>query len=56
MTHSLPPHTRGVLEGTVQGRSGSTPFAAWASRLSLWPLLVLALLVAWGATRRRAGP
>ncbi len=56
VTHSLPPHTRGVLEGTVQGRSGNTPFAAWASRLSLWPLLALALAVVGLATRRRAGP
>ena len=27
VTHSLPRHTRGVLEGVVEGRSGSTPFA-----------------------------
>lgn len=48
---SLKPHTRGVLEGTVQGRQGLTPFAWWASRWSLWPLVSLSLIglltVAW---------
>ena len=43
VTHGLRPHTRGVLEATVQGRDGLTPFAAWAGRLGLWPLLVFAL-------------
>ena len=56
VTHGLPPHTRGVLEATVQGRAGNTPFAAWASRFGLWPLLVLALGVLAWAARRRAGP
>ncbi len=40
----LPPHTRGVLQARVQGRQGLTPYARWASRAGLWPLLALALL------------
>ena len=60
---SLKPFTRGVLEGTVQGRDGPTPFAWWAGRYGLWPPAVLAALVVatavsmsrWrGAVRRRA--
>ena len=38
VTHALPPFTRGMLEGTVEGRQGLTPFAAWAGRFGLWPL------------------
>ncbi|MEN9543526.1 MAG: hypothetical protein RLZZ598_359 [Pseudomonadota bacterium] len=41
--HRLPPHTRGVLAGTVEGREGITPFAWWAGRFGLWPLALLAL-------------
>ncbi|HYN60529.1 MAG TPA: apolipoprotein N-acyltransferase [Rubrivivax sp.] len=41
----LPPFTRGVLEGRVQGREGLTPFAWWSARFGLWPWLVLAGLV-----------
>ena len=48
VTERLAPYTRGVLEGTVQGRTGLTPFAGWASRWGLWPLLVLALAVIAG--------
>lgn len=55
VTHSLPRHTRGVLTGPVEGRSGSTPFAWWVSRLGLWPLWglgVCVLLAAWLRGRR----
>ena len=45
VTHSLPRHTRGVLVGEVQGRSGITPYAWWVSRFGLWPLWALSLLV-----------
>jgi apolipoprotein N-acyltransferase len=38
----LPPFTRGVLDGRVQGREGLTPFAWWSARFGLWPWLVLA--------------
>jgi apolipoprotein N-acyltransferase len=42
VTHSLAPFTRGVLEASVQGRTGLTPFARWAASFDLWPLWVLA--------------
>ena len=45
VTAQLPPFTRGVLEGEVQGRTGLTPFAWWSARFGLWPWVVLALLV-----------
>jgi len=38
----LPAYTRGVLNGEVQGRTGITPFAAWAAHLGLWPLWLIA--------------
>jgi apolipoprotein N-acyltransferase len=41
----LAPYTQGVLVGRVQGRVGITPFAWWAARFGLWPLLIAALLV-----------
>ncbi|CAG1019331.1 Apolipoprotein N-acyltransferase [Burkholderiaceae bacterium] len=60
---SLKPYTRGVLEGTVQGREGMTPFARWASRFGLWPpvgvalaVLIAAAGVRWRDARRRAAP
>lgn len=43
VTHSLKPFTQGVLDAKVEGRQGLTPYAWWASRFSLWPLLVVAL-------------
>jgi apolipoprotein N-acyltransferase len=52
VTHSLKPYTVGVLEGTVQGRNGLTPFAWWASRYGLWPWLLLAAVIL-AATRWR---
>jgi len=45
VTAQLAPRTRGVLEGRVEGRNGITPYARWAARYSLWPLLLLALVV-----------
>jgi apolipoprotein N-acyltransferase len=53
---ALPRLTQGVLEGVVEGRSGTTPFAWWVSRFGLWPVWLLSLLVlalAWwsGAAR-----
>jgi apolipoprotein N-acyltransferase len=53
VTAQLPARTRGVLEGRVEGRDGITPFAWWAARFSLWPLLLLALVVL-GAARTLA--
>ena len=58
VTHSLPRHTRGALVGEVQGRSGTTPYAWWASRFGMWPLwitLVTIVLIAARATYKRAG-
>ncbi|MEY2618928.1 MAG: putative apolipoprotein N-acyltransferase N-acyltransferase, rane protein [Pseudomonadota bacterium] len=41
----LPRHTRGVLEGKVQGHTGRTPFARWASAWGLGPLWGLAIAI-----------
>lgn len=48
VTHALPTNTRGVLEASVQGRVGVTPFAWWASRWGLWPMFGLALALLAG--------
>jgi apolipoprotein N-acyltransferase len=48
VTHLLARHTRGVLEGPVQGYTGLTPFARWASAWGLGPLWGLALAVFLG--------
>jgi apolipoprotein N-acyltransferase len=57
VTASLPRHTRGVLVGEVEGRTGVTPYANWAGRFGLWPLWLLAigiLLVAFGLKKSTA--
>ena len=53
--HALAPHTQGVLDGSVQGREGITPFAWWAARAGLAPpgLLALGLVVALARAGRR---
>jgi apolipoprotein N-acyltransferase len=60
VTHQLPRLSRDRLEATVQGRSGSTPYARWSTRWGLWPLwlgcLVLALLCARRGRASAAGP
>ena len=58
VTHSLPRLTRDRLAATVEGRTGLTPFAAWASQWGLWPIWGLCLMVLGGAwiARRRPGP
>ena len=43
VTHALERHTRGVLVGPVEGRSGITPYAWWVSRFGLWPWWALCL-------------
>lgn len=55
VTDRLPAWQAGVLDATVQGRSGSTPYARWVSAWGLWPLWTLSgLLLLLGGTRRRA--
>ncbi len=45
VTAMLAPHQRGVLAGPVEGRNGITPYAWWAARAGLWPLVAVALLL-----------
>ncbi len=56
VTHQLPRLTRGVLQGSFEGRTHVTPFARWASVAGLWPLWIVCVgLVLLGvAWRRRA--
>ena len=56
VTHQLPRLTRGALDAEVAGRSGLTPFARWAARWGLWPVLALSLAVPvllWRTARQR---
>ena len=49
VTHLLPRHTRGALVGSIEGRSGITPYAWWAARFGLWPwwaLIFATILIA----------
>ena len=51
----LAPFTRDVLHVSAEGRHGITPYAWWAARAGLWPLLAVAMAVpVWVAWRRRA--
>jgi len=52
----LPTLRRGVLDATVEGRAGSTFYAAWAGRFGLWPLVApaLAVILAAALNGRRA--
>lgn len=52
----LPAEQAGVLEVTVEGRRGETPYARWLAAAGLWPLWLVALLgVALGVAMGR-GP
>ena len=55
VTHALPRFTQGVLDASVQGRTGLTPFAWWAAHFGLWPLALgaVALIAGLRRTRRR---
>lgn len=62
VTAQLPPVSRGVLQGVVQGRGlsadqggwGITPYAWWVSRLGLAPLWLLGLAaLGWARWRER---
>jgi len=55
VTAQLASHTQGVLLAEVEGRVGVTPYAWWAARAGLWPLLALALLLCGLALARRSG-
>lgn len=54
VAQSLPRYTRGTLVGTVQGRTGTTPFAWWVGRLGLWPLWVFSIAIVLIAVRTRS--
>lgn len=45
VTYTLARHTRGVLTGEVQGRTGATPYAWWVARFWLWPLWLIAMFI-----------
>ncbi len=45
VTHALPRLTRGLLEATVEGRTGTTPFAWWVARFGLWPIWIAMLAI-----------
>lgn len=51
---SLPPFTRGVLSGQVQGREGLTPYVRWIGRWGDWPWVLLALAM-WSIAWLRRG-
>lgn len=56
VTRLLPRLTRDRLEVVVQGRSGLTPYATWASAWGLWPawgLCGLVVVLAWLSKARR---
>ncbi|MFN3302513.1 MAG: apolipoprotein N-acyltransferase [Roseateles sp.] len=44
VTARLPALQRGVLEASVDGRRGATPYARWLDAFGLWPLWALGLL------------
>jgi len=51
---SLPRDTRAVLQGEVEGRTGTTPYAWWVARLGLWPYgLGAAVVVLWALRQLR---
>lgn len=53
VTHQLPRLTRGVLKADVAGRSTTTPYVAWLSRLGLLPLWVAGVAAVGAALLRR---
>lgn len=57
VVHRMPGQTRGMLLAEVQGQAGVTPYAVWAGRAGLWPLVAVGLLLvlgqAWPSLRRR---
>jgi apolipoprotein N-acyltransferase len=45
----------GVLEASVEGRTGLTPFAAWAAHGGLWPLVAIGMVLPLRAAFGRRG-
>ncbi len=61
ITARLPPQVEAILETSVEGRSGETPYARWLSAYGLWPLIGAAALVmlwcaVWARALRRKSP
>ena len=56
VTASLPAFRRGTLDASVEGRSGLTPFARWASAFGLTPLWLLCAAIPALAGRWRRAP
>jgi apolipoprotein N-acyltransferase len=52
---SQPTNTRGALVTSVQGRAGNTPYAEWAGRFDLWPLVALSAIAVVALRRRSRG-
>jgi apolipoprotein N-acyltransferase len=56
VTQRLPPLVRATLEGRVEGRSGSTPYARWLAAFGLAPLVAACLAaLALALALRRVG-
>jgi len=45
VTQVLASHTAAALNGSVQGRTGITPYAAWVSHFGQWPVWLLAISI-----------
>jgi apolipoprotein N-acyltransferase len=49
---TAPPHP-GRWSATVEGRTGTTPFAWWVARFGLWPLWIVAIAIVFVAVNAR---